>query len=80
VLRNLVASVRAVRWASLATVVGAGLIAVVALAVALRGRTWAWLPFGLAAAIVVREVRYLQRARRRHATFDEPDRRSAGPS
>jgi hypothetical protein len=75
VLRSVVAQVRSVRWASVATVVGAGLVALVALAAVLRGRVWAWVPFVLAAAIAVREVRHLQRARRRHAGFDEPDRR-----
>jgi 4-hydroxybenzoate polyprenyltransferase len=75
VLRSVVAQIRSVRWASVATVVGAGLVALVALAAVLRGRGWAWVPFVLAAAIAVREVRQLQRARRRHAGFDEPDRR-----
>jgi hypothetical protein len=76
VLQNVVAAVRSVRWASVATVVGAGLIAVVALVAALRGRPWAWLPFALAAGIAVREVRYLQRVLRRPVGFDEPDRRA----
>ncbi|WP_418275772.1 hypothetical protein ACNHYB_13040 [Isoptericola jiangsuensis] len=75
-LRNAVAAVRSVRWASVATVVGAGLLALVALVAALRGRPWAWLPFVLCAGVAVREVRYLQRALRRPAGFDEPDRRS----
>nr|WP_216645474.1 hypothetical protein [Isoptericola halotolerans] len=56
-------------------VAGAGAIAGLCLLVALRGRPWAWLPFVFAAAIVVREVRLLQRDRRRHVGFDEPDRR-----
>jgi hypothetical protein len=75
VLQNVVAAVRSVRWASVATVLGACLVAVVALVAALRGRHWAWLPFVLAAGIAVREVRYLQRALRPPAGFDEPDRR-----
>ncbi|PFG44531.1 hypothetical protein ATJ88_3258 [Isoptericola jiangsuensis] len=74
-LQNVVRAVREVRWSSVATVVGAGVIALVALVAALRGRTWAWLPFVLAAAIAVREVRYLQRLLHPPAGFDEPDRR-----
>lgn len=69
-------TLRDVRWASILTVLVAAAFTVVALAAALRGRAWAWVPFALSAAILVREVRYLQRARRPPAGFDEPDRRA----
>jgi hypothetical protein len=69
-------TLRDIRWASVLTVVVAGAFTLVTLAAALRGRVWAWVPFALSAAILVREVRYLQRARRRPAGFDEPDRRA----
>lgn len=71
----MLSTVRSIPWSSLATVAGATAVAVVCLLVALRGRPWAWLPFTLAAAVAVREVRVLQRARRRHVGFDAPDRR-----
>lgn len=71
----MLSTVRSIRWSSIAMVAGAGAVAVLCLLVALRGRPWAWVPFVFAAAIVVREVRFLQRDRRRHAGFDEPDRR-----
>ncbi|WP_407320387.1 hypothetical protein UQW22_08020 [Isoptericola halotolerans] len=71
----MLSTVRSISWSSLAMVAGAAVVAVLCLLVALRGRPWAWLPFVFAAAIVVREVRFLQRSRRRHVGFDEPDRR-----
>jgi hypothetical protein len=43
------------------TVLLAGAVALVFGGVALRGRAWAWVPFLLAAGVVVREVRWLQR-------------------
>ncbi|WP_402468573.1 hypothetical protein [Isoptericola aurantiacus] len=71
----MLSTVRDIRWASILTVLLAGAFAIVSLAAALRGRAWAWVPFALSAAILVREVRYLQRARRRSVGFDAPDRR-----
>ncbi|WP_277211016.1 hypothetical protein [Isoptericola croceus] len=71
----MLSKVRSVSWSSVATVVGAAVVALLCLAVVLRGRPWAWFPFGIAVAIAVRELRVLQRARRRHVGFDEPDRR-----
>ncbi|GAA1729323.1 hypothetical protein GCM10009809_26110 [Isoptericola hypogeus] len=66
------------QWSSVATVFGAAAVALVMLVVALRGRLWAWIPFVIAAGVAVREVRYLQRARRpADAGFDE-DRRGDG--
>jgi hypothetical protein len=53
-----------VRWASLATVVGCALLALGCLTAVVRGRTWAWVPGLVAAAIAVREVRVLRRGRR----------------
>ncbi|MFJ1511337.1 hypothetical protein [Cellulosimicrobium funkei] len=53
-----------VRWASVATVLGGIVVAVVCLVLVLRGRVWAWVPLVVAAAVALREVRYLQRAAR----------------
>lgn len=50
-----------IRWSSLAVVVGAGLLALLCLGAALRGRTWAWLGALICAAVVVRELRALRR-------------------
>lgn len=50
-----------VRWASLATVAGCGLLTLVCLAAILRGRTWAAAPALVALAIGFREVRVLRR-------------------
>lgn len=50
-----------VRWASLATVAGCALLALVCLVAMLRGRTWAAAPGLVAVAIGFREVRVLQR-------------------
>ncbi|MFI2102845.1 hypothetical protein ACH436_06100 [Isoptericola sp. NPDC019693] len=70
---------RKVRWASVWTVVGACVVALAMLWVVLRGRVWAWIPFFLAAGVAVREIRYLQRARRpADAGFDEPRRATPG--
>jgi hypothetical protein len=52
------------RWASLATVVGCALVALVCLVAALRGRAWALVPAVLAAAIALRELRALRRGLR----------------
>ncbi|WP_435737204.1 hypothetical protein V5D56_00985 [Cellulosimicrobium sp. PMB13] len=52
------------RWASVATVLGGVVVAVLCLALVLRGRAWAWIPCVLAAAVTFREVRYLQRVAR----------------
>lgn len=52
------------RWASLATVVGCALLALVCVVAVARGRTVAWVPGSVAAGIAVREVRALQRNRR----------------
>jgi len=67
-----------VQWSSVATVLGAGAVALVMLWVAIRGRVWAWIPFVLALGVAVREVRHLQRAARpADAGFDE-ERRGDG--
>lgn len=50
-----------VRWASVATVAGAVVLALVCLAAAARGRVWAWVPGIIAASVALREVRALQR-------------------
>ena len=50
-----------VRWASLATVVGCALLALVCLVAVLRGRAWAAVPGLVVTAIGFREVRVLQR-------------------
>ncbi len=42
----------------------AGVVAAVFGWVALRGRVWAWVPCAVALAVVVREVRWLQRRER----------------
>ncbi len=52
---------RSVRWASVATVVGCTVVALVCVGAALRGRTWALVPGVVAAAIAFRELRALQR-------------------
>ncbi|WP_460886396.1 hypothetical protein [Promicromonospora xylanilytica] len=52
-----------IRWASLATVVGGGVIFVVCLAGVVLGHPWAAVPGGLALLTAVREVRYLRRLR-----------------
>lgn len=66
---------RKVRWSSVGTVLLAASVALVMLFVALRGRVWAWIPFALALAVAVREVRYLQRSNRPpQAGFDEKRR------
>lgn len=52
------------RWSSVATVLGGVVVAVVCLGLVLRGRVWAWIPCVLAAAVALREVRYLQRVAR----------------
>ena len=56
-----VGRMRSVRWASLATVVGCVLLALVCLVAVLRGRAWAWAPGLVSAAIAFREVRALRR-------------------
>ena len=65
---------RKVQWSSVATVVGAVVVAVLMLVLVVRGRVWAWIPFAVAAGVAVREVRHLQRARRPDAGFDEQRR------
>jgi hypothetical protein len=52
------------RWSSIATVLGGVVVALVCLSLVLRGRTWAWVPLAVAAAVALREVRYLQRIAR----------------
>ncbi|MBD5786069.1 hypothetical protein IF650_07740 [Cellulosimicrobium terreum] len=52
------------RWSSIATVLGGIVVALVCLVLVLRGRVWAWVPLVLAAAVALREVRYLQRVSR----------------
>ncbi len=69
---------RNVRWSSIGTVVGASVVALIMLVLVARGRVWAWIPFAIAAGVAVREVRFLQRARRPSAVgFDE---RRRGPA
>jgi hypothetical protein len=65
-----------IRWKSVATVVGATVVALAFFVAALRGRVWAWLPCALAVGVAVRELRWLQRDRRRgrEAGFDQPRR------
>ncbi|QAY64189.1 hypothetical protein ET495_14280 [Xylanimonas allomyrinae] len=65
-----------IRWASLWTVLGMGALALASLAGVLRGHPWAWIPFAVASAVALREVRWLQRHRRqaREARFDRPRR------
>jgi hypothetical protein len=55
--------VTGIRWASLATVVGGGVIFVVCLVGVLLGHPWSAVPGGLALLMAVREVRYLRRLR-----------------
>ncbi|WP_169166673.1 hypothetical protein [Cellulomonas taurus] len=50
-----------IRWSSLAVVVGAGLLTLVCLGAALRGRSLAWLGAVICAAVLVRELRALRR-------------------
>lgn len=56
---------RSIRWSSLVVVVGAGVLALVCLVLALRGRPWAVLVGVVCAATAVREVRALRRMDRR---------------
>ncbi len=50
-----------IRWSSLAVVVGAGLLTLVCLGAALRGRSLAWLGALICAAVLIRELRALRR-------------------
>ncbi|MCB7136219.1 hypothetical protein [Cellulosimicrobium marinum] len=52
------------RWSSVATVLGGLVVALVCLTLVLRGRVWAWVPLVVAAAIALREIRWLQRVAR----------------
>lgn len=52
-----------IRWGSLATVVGGGLIFVVCLVGVVLGHPWSAVPGGLGLLMAVREVRYLRRLR-----------------
>ncbi|MBD7919032.1 hypothetical protein H9657_12190 [Cellulomonas sp. Sa3CUA2] len=54
---------RAVRWSSLLLVVVCGLIGLVCVVVALRGRPAALVPGAVVAAVALRELRRLRRAR-----------------
>jgi hypothetical protein len=65
---------RSVRWSSLVVVVGAGVLALVCLVFALRGRTWAWLVGLVCLATAVREVRALRRTDTRRARPGRPAR------
>lgn len=58
---------RSVRWSSLAVVVGAGVLALVCLGFALRGRMWAVVVGLVCVATAVREVRALRRVDGRRA-------------
>lgn len=63
-----------IRWASVGTVFGGVAVALVFLVLVLRGRVWAWVPLVIAAAVALREVRYLQRVaggRRRGPRYQE---------
>jgi preprotein translocase subunit SecY len=55
--------VTGIRWASLATVVGGGVVASVCLVGVLLGHPWSAVPGGLGLLMAVREVRYLRRLR-----------------
>jgi len=55
---------RAVPWSSLLLVIGCGVVALVCVLAALRGRPLALVPGLVAAAVALREVRGLRRARR----------------
>lgn len=52
-----------IRWKSLATVVGGGVIFLVCLVGVVLGHPWSAIPGGLALLMAVREVRYLRRLR-----------------
>lgn len=52
------------RWSSLALVVVCAVVVLVCVVAALRGRPLALLPGAVAAAVALRELRRLQRARR----------------
>ena len=52
-----------IRWASLATVVGGGVIFLVCLVGVVLGHPWSAIPGGLGLLMAVREVRYLRRLR-----------------
>lgn len=54
---------RGVRWGSVALVLGGSVIVLVCLGAVLRGRVWAAVPALVVAAVVLREVRGLQRGR-----------------
>jgi len=53
-----------VPWSSLLLVIGCGVVALVCVLAALRGRPLALVPGLVAAAVALREVRGLRRARR----------------
>jgi hypothetical protein len=55
--------VTGIRWASLATVVGGGVIFLVCLVGVVLGHPWSAIPGGLGLLMAVREVRYLHRLR-----------------
>ncbi len=59
------AGVFGIRWASVWTVLGAFGVALLALALLVRGRTWAWVPLVVGLGVGLREIRYLQRRRDR---------------
>lgn len=52
-----------IRWASLATVAGGGVIFLVCLVGVVLGHPWSAVPGGLGLLMAVREVRYLRRLR-----------------
>ncbi|MGI5188459.1 hypothetical protein ACQEVI_09985 [Promicromonospora sp. CA-289599] len=52
-----------IRWASLATVVGGGVIFLVCLVGVVLGHPWSAVPGGVGLLMAVREVRYLHRLR-----------------
>jgi hypothetical protein len=55
--------VTGIRWASLATVVGGGVIFLVCLVGVVLGHPWSAVPGGVGLLMAVREVRYLHRLR-----------------
>jgi hypothetical protein len=55
--------VTGIRWASLATVVGGGVIFLVCLVGVVLGHPWSAIPGALGLLMAVREVRYLHRLR-----------------
>jgi hypothetical protein len=67
--------VTGIRWASLATVVGGGVVFVVCLVGVALGHPWSAVPGVLALLMAVREVRYLRRLQAGKLSTPEDQRR-----